>query len=147
MKSLAPRILDVLPDWNRRIHFEDDAERVCADFGVIRIDTDLITDLGEYKIRDGFPVILIQKFISSRYRNLVLHHEIGHFILHPATAARFSDAVTKKKIEKEANFVAAVAILPRYILEIKTLAEIADEFNIPHKIILFRKWILDACDI
>lgn len=143
MKLLIPTIKKFLPDWNKKIHTEADAFDFCERNAVATLETDLIKDLGEYRIRNGNPIILLHKFVSFRYRNVVFQHEIGHFILHPTTAAKYSDEVTKRKIEKEANFVAAVAVLPRYILDTKTLAEIADEFNIPRKVILFRKLIRD----
>lgn len=142
--NLIPLIKRYIPDWNLRPRSELDAESFCEEYGIIRHDTDLITDLGEYRQRQGRPVILLQKYISNRYRNVVLHHEIGHFICHPTIVARFSDEVLKRKVEKEANFVAAVSLLPNYIMRTKTLAEIADEFNVPHKTILFRRYIYDA---
>lgn len=144
LKTLAPTIRRFLPDWNNRVHTEADGYEFCERFDVATLDTDLIRDLGEYRIRNGSPIILLHKFTSNRYRNVVFQHEIGHFILHPTTAAKYSDEVTKRKIEKEANFVAAVAVLPRYVIDTKTLAEIADEFNVPRKVILFRKLIRDT---
>lgn len=143
MKFLTSKILEFLPDWNKRIHTEANAYKFCQENRIITLDSENIDDLGEYRLKDEKPVIIIQRFISSRYRNFVLHHEIGHFILHPASAARFSDEVVKNKIEKEANFAAAVAMLPKHIVEMKTLTDIAYEFNIPRKVILFRKWIYD----
>lgn len=147
MKLLTPAILKYLPDWNKRVHFESDALAFCAANDVIAIETDLITDLGEYRLHREKPFILINKFLEARHRAWVYFHEIGHFILHPTTCAKFSDAVTKRKIEREAHFVAAVALLPQYVLNTKNLCEIQDEFSFPRRLILLRKEIYDTYKI
>lgn len=147
MNLLTHKISEFLPDWNERVHTEADAYAFCERNQIITIETDLISDLGEYRTYKEKPFIFLHKFIDERFRNWVLHHEIGHFILHPATCAHFSDEVQKRKIEKEANFVSAVSLMPRHILEDKTLAEIQEEFGYPRKIILYRKFILDSCKI
>lgn len=147
MKLLIPKILEFLPDWNNRIYTENDAEDFCERHDIIRVDSEFLDDLGEYRTRKGYPVILLHKFVSLRYRNLVLQHEIAHFILHPTISARYADEVAKRKFEKEANFVAAVALIPKHIIETKTLTEIADEFNIPIKTVLFRREIFDTYKI
>lgn len=143
MNLLIPTIKKFLPDWNRRVHTAADADAFCELHDIVSLDTDLIDDSGEYKTRRENPVILIHKFIDWRYRNWVFFHEIGHFILHPTIAAKFSDAVTKRKIERQAHFVAAVALMPKSLVRNKTLAEIADEFNCPRKLILLRKEFYD----
>ncbi len=147
MKLLTPTILKFLPDWNTKIHTEVDAADFCASNGIISIETDLINDSGEYRIYREKPFILINKFLEARNRAWVYFHEIGHYILHPTTCAKFSDAVTKRKIEREAHFVAAVALLPTFILETKTLCEIQEEFGYPRKMILLRKYIFDTYKI
>lgn len=143
MQLLIPTIKEYLPDWNERIHTEIDAYDFCAKHKIITLDSEHIEELGEYRIRNDKPYIILHKFILDRYRNWVFHHEIGHFILHPTSCASFSDNVQKVKVEKEAHFVSAIALIPRCILETKKLPEIADEFGFPHKVILFRKWIYD----
>lgn len=147
MENLIPIIHKYLPHWNLKIHGENEGFAFCRQNKIATLETDLIEDLGEYRLHDGKPIILLHKFVSFRYRNWVFQHEIGHFIAHPTTAASFSDEVTKRKIEKEANFIAAVSMIPKYILETKTLCEIADEFNVPRKVILFRKYIYDTYKI
>lgn len=143
MELLSPKIKEYLPDWNKRIYTEADAFEFCAANKIIAIETDLIDDLGEYRIHKQRPFIFLNKFVEARCRSWILLHEIGHFILHPTTAARFSDQVTRRKIERQANFVAAVALLPKHILETKTITEITDEYGYPRKVILIRKEIYD----
>lgn len=147
MKLLIPTILEFLPGWNKKIYTESDALDFYAANGIISIETDLIDDLGEYRIYREKPFVLINKFIEARHRGWVLFHEIGHFILHPTTCAQFSDAVIRRKIEREANMLAAVALIPAFVLKTKTFAEIQTDFNYHRKLILLRKEIYDTCKI
>lgn len=147
MKLLSPTILDFLPAWNKHIYSEPDAHDFCAQNEIITIETDLIDDLGEYKLHRKKSFILLHKFIDLRYRSWVYFHEIGHFILHPMSSARFSDAVARRKIEKEAHFVAAVALIPIFVLKTKNIYEIQDEFGLPRRLILLRKAIFDSYKI
>jgi Zn-dependent peptidase ImmA (M78 family) len=136
-----------VPDWNRRVLSEADAIKYCEKSAVITIETDLIDDLGEFKFYKEKPFILIHKYIAENYRGWVYWHEFAHFLLHPVGIAKFSDSRTKRKIEKEAHFVAAIALMPTFILKQKTLAEIQEEFGYPLQLIQLRKWIYDTYKI
>ena len=143
MNLIIDPIKNYLPDFNKKIYDTTDAIEFCRKHKILTVETDLIDDLGEYRIHRGVPTILIHPLVKPEEKSWVFNHEIAHFCLHPTTMAKFSDEVTKRKIEMEANCVAAIMLMPKFIIENKTLAEIQDEFGYPLKIILIRKWIAD----
>ncbi|HEY8562830.1 MAG TPA: ImmA/IrrE family metallo-endopeptidase [Pyrinomonadaceae bacterium] len=143
MNLFIPTILKFLPDWNKRIHTELDAIKFCDRHKIILHETEAIDDLGEYRFYRNRHCILIHKYIENNYRPWVLWHEIAHFILHPTTAASFCDNQTKHKIEKEAHFVAALSLMPTYIVELKTVRELQYDFGYPKRFIFLRKEVHD----
>lgn len=140
MNQLTSAILKHFPDWNKRVHTERDAEEFCEKRGVIVIETDLIDDLGEYLVRREKPVILLHKFIAREYRTWVFLHECGHEMFHSPLNCRFS-TITRRKVELQANLVAAVALIPVELLRTKTLWEIKEEYDYPQKLVLLREYI------
>lgn len=144
MKHISKKISQYFPGWNKRIHTEQDAYDFCDRHEITVHETLSINDLGEYRVHKGYPFILLHKFISDRYRTWVLFHEITHFILHPTVISKFSDEVTKRKAEKEANFVSAILMMPKPFICKKTLAEIQEELGCARKIILYRKVLADS---
>jgi Zn-dependent peptidase ImmA (M78 family) len=145
MNLLKKRILQVFPDWNQRVHTEAEAEEYCIKRGIVRIDTDLIDDLGEYRVYKGKPFIMLHKFVTNRNRSWVLTHEVGHDILHSPLSCKFSTG-TRLKIEKEANIFSAVFLIPRFLVEMRSLAEIEEEYSYPRDVIMIRKWLYDSFD-
>jgi Zn-dependent peptidase ImmA (M78 family) len=142
MNLLKDKILTYFPHWNERVHTEKDGDLYCQKRGAIKIETDLIDDLGEYRVQRGHPIILLHSFVTDNYRNWVFLHECGHDLFHSPLSCKFSHHV-RRKIEFEANVVAAVALIPVGILRTKTLWEIQDEYLYPRKLILLRKYIWD----
>lgn len=143
MKNITQILPQYFPDWNKRIHYDKDAYDFCDQREIIIHET-LNVDVGGYRIHKGQPFILLHKYLDSRYRTWVLFHEIAHYILHPTLIAQFSDEVVKRKVEKEANFVSAILMMPKPFIDKKTLAEIQDELGCARKIILYRKVICDT---
>jgi Zn-dependent peptidase ImmA (M78 family) len=143
MKLLIPTIKKFFPDFNQRVHTEADAYDFCARHKIITIETDLINVPGQYRVHRERPIILLHKYIDRHYRNWVFHHEITHFILHPTTMATFSDEISYRKIENEANFVAAVLLMPRHICDSMKVEEIQEEFGYSRRLVLIRKYIKD----
>lgn len=142
MNLLERKVKEKLPYWNLKVHGITEAEEYCERNLVGQIRTDLIADLGEYRIYKETPMILIHKFVSWQYLPWVFWHEIGHDILHFPLTCNFSKG-TRKKIEKEANIIAAVALIPLWVLKTKNLYEIQEEFGYPRELILLRKEIYE----
>lgn len=141
---LSKLVKKFLPEWNTKIHSELDGLMFCEEKGIITCETNLINDVGEYRFYRDHHFIFTRNDIEQNQRAWVLWHEIGHFILHPVEAARFTDNVLARKVETEAHIVAAVALMPYSLIKEKTLQEIKEEFNYPTRLILLRKWIYDT---
>lgn len=142
MELLKEKVLRCLPEWNKRIYTEIDAYEYCETKLIGTIETNLIKDLGEYRMHRGLPMILIHKFASANHRSWILWHEIGHDIFHTPLSCKFSPTF-RSIIEKEANIVAAVALIPLPLMKKKKFHEIHEEFNYPKKLIELRKSIFD----
>lgn len=137
MFHLCRKIWQVFPDWNERVHTVAELEGYCEKNDIVTLDTPNIDDLGEYRVRDNTPVILINKFVSGRYRNWVLAHEIGHDLFHTPASCKFSTG-TKYKIEKEANIFAACYFIPQRMIATAHPAEIEAEYGYPRRLIQLR---------
>lgn len=92
-----------------------------------------------YYSKNGRPYtfILISPFLDPGMKLWVLWHEIAHFILHYPSAAKFSNACTEK-CDKEANYVAAIAMMPRLSIEGRTINEVIHEFKYPRPLVELR---------
>ena len=146
MHHLIPKVLEYFPYWNQIVHREETHGQIFLQTrGILKIETDLIEDLGEYRVRSGKPVILLHKFLTRQYRPWVFFHECGHDMFHSPLSCTFSTDM-RKKIETEANIVAAVALIPVEVLRTKHAWEIQEEYGYPLKLILFRKYIYDTYD-
>ena len=141
MNHVIERALQFFPDFNRRIHLDGDQDDFCKKNRVGRIETELIEDLGEFCVHREVPLILINKFVNRQFRPWVTWHEIGHVIFHSPLSCKFSTAT--RKIEIEANVVAALLLIPQHLLRTKQLWEIQEEFNYPRRLIEFRKDLYD----
>lgn len=142
MNLLIRKVTQRLPYWNKIVHGLPEAYDYCERFLVGKIETDEIDDLGEYRIYKETPMILIHKYVQRNYLPWVWWHEIGHDLLHFPLTCKFSKG-SSNKIEKEANIVAAVSLIPNWLIRTKTLFEIQDEYGYPREIIEFRKEIYD----
>lgn len=97
---------------------------------------------GEYIIRDGYEFILINKHLPKIMKLWVLCHEVFHWRVHRPETSNFSTTMEDKN-EAEANIFAAVAILPRTLIEGLTVDEISKITQLPLELIQIRKMIAD----
>lgn len=139
MYLLEPRIRQFLPEWGVLIYTEETFFESCYQANVIFKETDLIDGAGEFRSYRNQPFIFLNTFTEASYRNWVLWHEFAHFMLHDVSCAQFSDAVTRRKIERQANHVAAVCLMPTWLIDRYTMDEIRDNYGYPWKLILLRK--------
>lgn len=129
-----------LAEWNHRVLSEDDAFAAVAGEPV-RIHTDApIRWRGEYLIYRETPTILIKKNLSSRWRLWVLWHELAHYWLHQPGHYKFHKTIVRK-FDFEANFVAAIAMMPTYLVQRYSIDELIYEFNYPKEIKFVREFI------
>lgn len=84
-----------------------------------------------------YAFILINPNLTTGMRLWVLYHEIAHFILHYPETSKFNTAMRRKN-DREANYVAAVALLPRVSIEGRTIDEVVYETGLPLKLVKIR---------
>lgn len=126
-----------IPDWSKRVLTEKDFFEFCAAREIIFCETDLVEGFGEYRVHQERNFIILHKYAIKNWRLWILYHELGHYLLHYPSTAGFSDSTTRK-MDWEANTVAAVALIPLQLLKQKTFFEIHDEYNYPKQLIKLR---------
>ena len=98
---------------------------------------------GEYTIFGKQPFILVRKELKRPDKLWVGLHEFGHHLLHYPVNHKFSKSVVKR-MDREANYFAAIAMMPTWMVESMTFEEIRGEYNYPHRLILIRREIIEA---
>lgn len=135
-----------LPEWNERILTEDDFYEYCWRDKVRVMESNLFKNKGEYTIHQNICFILLSKKLNFGEKLWVGFHELGHHLLHYPVPHRFSKGYCRR-MDREANFFAAIALIPTRLIESKTLGEIAEEYNHPNRLIEIRKQIYDCYKI
>jgi Zn-dependent peptidase ImmA (M78 family) len=129
------------PQWNQFVCSEETARELCFEEKV-RVVEAQIRARGEYLIYRQVPFIIIKNNLPSKWRAWVLWHELAHHWLHHPGNYKFHKTVIRK-FDFEANFVAAIALIPTMLLELMTLEEIAAEFNYPTELLEVRRKIYE----
>jgi Zn-dependent peptidase ImmA (M78 family) len=133
---LSQIIKKKLPEWNERIFAYDNLQPLCRGSGVGLIEAP-IRAKGEYTSHDGVPIIILKRGLAQKMRLWVGLHELGHHLLHYPSAHSFSKGIYSK-VDREANFFAAIAMMPTELCRTATPAEIAAEYDYPPEIIQIR---------
>lgn len=128
-----------LEGWNEKVLNEDAGLHYCRQNKICVVD-DRREEYGRIVFYKGYAFILINPKLELAMRTWVLFHEIGHFILHSPHSSKFCPLL-KRKSDREANYVAAVAMMPKAAIEGKTFAEIQEEFGYPDELITIRDLI------
>lgn len=121
---------------------EESALNFCR-FNKIHIVEDGRVSYGKLKFHREYVFILINPKLEAAWRLWVLWHEIGHFILHAPETSNFSESMRRKK-DSQANYIAAVSLIPLHLVKTKTFGELQDEFGYPMPLIKIRKDIFDT---
>lgn len=139
-----PRIAKrIFPDWNIRIYTPDEAEYYCKNRGinVQEGDNDQV-DYGLYTVYENIEMIILNKFLEPEMRFWVFCHEIFHSAAHAPETSSFSPTMETKN-DAEANTFSAIAIMPRPLVENRTVDEICHIYNFPRPLAEIRKCIAD----
>lgn len=139
---LSQIIKKKLSEWNTHILTEDDFYNICQSEKVHIFEEYFFKYKGEYLIQDGKSLILLQKKMSREEKLWVGFHELGHHLLHYPVPHRFSKGLCRK-MDREANFFAAIALLPTEVIKLKSFVEILEDYNYPKGLIIIRKEIYD----
>ncbi len=143
---LSQIITKKIADWNKRIFVEDDFYAFCQRERVRVMESAAFKNKGEYKPHEGVCFIMLSKKLKREERLWVGFHELGHHLLHYPVPHRFSRG-TWRRMDREANFFAAIALLPTSTIKTKNLGEIIEEYNYPKELICIRKDIYDTYKI
>ena len=133
---IAQIIRQRVDGWNTRILGETDALTFCRHHQ-IRILEDAKLRYGQIQFYRGHSFIFINPNLSPGMRSWVLWHEIAHFILHDPIVSTFSRQC-RRKCDCEANYVAAIALMPISILEHVTFGELEECYGYPSELIRLR---------
>lgn len=139
LNSLADK---KLTGWNERVFTERDALDYCQRNKIYIVES-VGEPYGRIAFYKGYTFILLNPLLESAARTWVLFHEIGHYILHAPQAARFSPLV-RRKSDREANYIAAVAMMPKCVIEGKTFSEIQAEYGYPLELLQIRNQIVES---
>lgn len=115
--------------WNERVFGEEDFDRICEAEGVFVLEFD-VDSYGTYSLVNGSPTIIINPRVLPRSRLWVYAHEVGHSLLHYGSPCAFTYGGLSKA-ERQADLVAACALIPRALLEHSTPWEIHDDYRYP----------------
>lgn len=125
-----------LPNWNSRIYSYADIPVLCRETRVGFVEGPTKYK-GEYRFHDGYPIIVVRNGIRDRLRDWIAFHELGHHLLHYPSTHKFSKSIFTKA-DREANFFAAIALMPTLLCRAMTPGEIAVEYGYPTELIEIR---------
>lgn len=131
-----------MPEWNERVLTSDDFYDFSQREKVRIVESDLFRYKGEYYIRKNTSFILLQKNLKQPEKLWVGFHELGHHLLHYPVTHHFSKGIYRK-MDREANYFAAISLMPTDLIKKETFGEIYEEFNYPKQLIELRKEIYD----
>lgn len=104
-----------LPDWNARVFGMKDFEKICSAERIIFVEGIGRKHKGEFIPFENRNMIILRAGLEEGERRWVAFHELGHYFLHEA-AHTFSRSA-QRRMDREANIFAAVALLPINLLK------------------------------
>lgn len=132
-----------IPFWNERVFTEDDLLNLCQIHHARHYEDEEMKGKGEYTIHKGVCFVVVNKNLKSPEKLWVGLHELGHHLIHYPVPHRFSKG-TKRRMDREANFFAAIALIPTSLIQDKSWCEIMEEYNYPRELIEIRQDIFDG---
>ena len=156
MSSILANIIEKKESqWNRYVWVINDIDRLSQKFIVPVIEDASAKAKGEYTMLDKKPVILLKPGLKQQIKLWVALHEFGHHLLHYPVNHKFSKW-TRRRMDREANFFAAIALIPTYLIEEnflngmsirEALGIIAEEFGYPKELLKIRQEIYETYKI
>lgn len=129
MRSYFEKIEKLRIGWNRRPLSEDDFHRICRRFRITVVEMPLRTNGFYYCVKRRNFIAIDSKLPPTR-KLLVMFHELAHFLMHAPetnTTASFHGIGRKNRKEREADAFALCAIIPKPLLEARSLGELLHE--------------------
>ena len=148
MRLLLDKIEQLNIGWNERRLDESDLYELCGRFNVV-VDELPLTTAGFYYRVMGRDFIAVNSRLTGAERLAVMFHEFAHFLFHTADsapAAEFHHVGRRTRKECEADVFAACAVLPRPLLENRTIEDLLED-GYPADLVNERFRILDLYGI
>ncbi len=129
MQLLLQKISQLNIGWNERELVESDLYRICRRFKIGVTEMPLGVRGFYYRVM-GRDFIAVDSKLSGPKKLLVLFHELGHFLLHTpdsGSTANFHGFGRRSRKEIEADAFALCAIIPKSMLETRSIDELINE--------------------
>lgn len=143
MKAIVRAARGALPFWNEKVFAERDFEAYCRTNRIAVVEHKTKFS-GEYLLVHNRPVIVLDPHLIKAKRLWVWAHEIAHHLLHHPYSQFFGGTQRARnlfveKLDFQANFIAAIALVPLLLVKTKSFGEINDEFGYPRELLNLRK--------
>lgn len=135
--------------WNRKPLTEDDFFRLCHKHKITVLEMPLRVG-GFYYCMLGRHYIAVNSRLRSTAKLFVMFHEFAHYLLHAPDAgvtASFHGVGRKTRKELEADAFATCALIPRPMIESRTMQELTEEDGFPQEIVSVRLELYRTLDI
>lgn len=129
MQFLNDKIDSLRIGWNDRPLDERDFYSICKRFRIGVTEMPLVSGGFYYRVL-GKDYIAVNSRLSGAKKLIVLFHELGHFLLHTpesGATANFHGVGRRTRQEIEADAFALCAIIPRSMLEDRTIDELIND--------------------
>lgn len=129
MRSILDKLSHLRTGSNKRSLDENDFYNICKHFKIGVTEMPLTVSGFYYRVA-GRDFIAIDSRLTGLKKLLVMFHELGHFLLHApdsGVTANFHGVGCRSRKEKEADAFALSAIIPRTLLETRSIDEIVDD--------------------
>lgn len=153
MSSILESIIKKkVSSWNEIVFTEDYLFNLCKIHQVRHFEDEEMKGKGEYTKYDNTWFVVVNKKLTRPMKLWVGLHELGHHLLHYPIPHRFSKG-TRRKMDRQANFFAAVALIPTFLIQENSMGDgtvdtalslIAVEFNYPKGLTKIRKEIWET---
>ena len=124
-------------EWNTRVLTEDDFQQYCYAEGIEILERQ-VEQPAVYLTCNGKPTIFLNDQLRGPYRLFAGFHELAHYWLHPSHVRMYLGYGWEDMIEREADVVAACALIPRTMLTRRQLLDLTDGYGYPDWIISLR---------
>jgi len=129
MQFFLDKVSRLSIDWNKRPLTEDNFYSLCNKHKITVVEMPLQTG-GFYYCVKRKHYIAVNSSLKRRDRLLVMFHEFAHYLMHaPDTGvtANFHGVGRRTRKEVEADVFAICALIPKPLIESRTVQELVEE--------------------
>ena len=129
MRFLTDKIESLKIGWNERPLTPEDFHRLCRRFRINVVEMPISVRGFYYRVK-GWDHIAVDSRLGEVEKLAVMFHELGHYLFHaPETGATasFHHVAGLTREECEADVFALCALLPRPLIEQRSIQELIDE--------------------